>query len=107
IRRYNLEVDSDVVIGERIIKATDVLSETIHHFGLHVLGALEHDVLKEMSEATAACRVVFRTDVVPDLDCHGWAGRVLRAQDPHAVWQSAIVKLELRHPGLSDDWRGH
>src|SRR6185436_10816054 len=96
------EIDGDIVRSECVVEAAHVLSEPVHHLRLHVLRALEHDVLKEMSEPAATVRIVLRSDVIPNLYRHCWTGTIRRAQHTKTVCESAIRELELRHSRLCE-----
>ena len=85
VRRHDFVINSYIVSGERVIETADVLGEPVHHLRLHVLRALEHDVLEEMRKPTALLRIVFRADVIPDLNRHGRARMIDRAQHTHTV----------------------
>ncbi len=100
IRRDDLVILRGVVTRGGIVVPADVFSEAVHHLRRHVLRALEHQMLEEMSEAAAAGRVVLRADAVPDLDGHGRTGLVLDRVDVQSVRQRAMFVLDRRHVEL-------
>ena len=81
VRRDHLIVIRKIVPRRGVVKTADVLSQTVHHFGFHVLCRFEHDVFEKMSKTVSTWRVVFRADIVPEMYCNRRAGIVLERND--------------------------
>jgi hypothetical protein len=75
VARHDLEIVGDVITGGGIVGAAHVLGQPVELLGVHVLGALEHQVFKQMRETRAPLRVVLGADVVPHLHGHIRASR--------------------------------
>jgi hypothetical protein len=97
VRRHHRLVGGDVLAGEGVVLAADVLGEAVELLALHVLRALEHDVLEEMREARLAFGVVGAADVVPDLDADRRAGVALDRKQGEAVVELALAVDDARH----------
>ena len=64
--------------------------------GREMVVALKHHVLEEMGETASLIRIIFRPDVIPDLDRHRRAGMVFHEVNLQSVRQSFVLKLQRR-----------
>jgi hypothetical protein len=60
-----------------------------------VFGAFKHHVLEEVGEAGAACTLIERTDVVPEIDCDERQAMVFVSEDDEAVGEGVLIVFEL------------
>ena len=108
-----LEVVGAVEVGGAVdVGGAGALHELDVGLFADVLGAFEHHVLEEMSEAGAAGALVERPDVIPEIDRDQRQAMVFMRDDEKAVGQSVLFVLQLRNlerlggRGLSQGRRG-
>jgi len=99
----HLVIGGDVVGGEGVVHAADVLGQTVERLGGHVPRRLEQQVFEQVGEARTARRIVLGPDAIPDLDRDVRGRGVAGGIDLHPVGQHALVEAQRRHgdPALS------
>ena len=97
IRRHDFVINGHVVRGESVIFSADVFGQIVERVRRQMLVALEHHVLKEMSKTAAAVRIIFRTDVIPDLDGDGRALVIFDRVNLKPVRQRHVFEGERRN----------
>ena len=93
-RRHVLPVVRPVFRGRAVVVAARGLEEPVEFARLHVLRALEHDVLEEVGKPRAPRLLPGRTDVIPGVDANEGDRVVLMEDHVQTVGQR---KLRVRH----------
>ncbi len=92
--RHGLEVVRPIQPGRAVHGPARGLDERDVLRLLQVGGALEHDVLEQVSEPGLALDLVLAPDVVPDVDRHDRCEMVLRDDHAQAVGQTVVAELD-------------
>ncbi len=82
--------------GERVALPADRRDRRRVAFGLHVLRALEHQVLEQMREPGASRPLVFRPDVIRQVHVDDGDGMIFFEDDREAVRERGDFVLQLR-----------
>src|SRR5580765_5230902 len=90
-------IDSHVIRRERVVLSTDVFSQVLKSARGQMLVALKHHVFEEMSKAAAAIRIIFRTDVIPNLDSDSRALVIFDRVDLEAVVERSVFERKRRN----------
>ena len=96
LRRHRFPEHRLVVGGVGVALSADRGEHRRVRLGLHVLRALEHQVLEQMREAGAARLLVLRSDVIRQVHVHDRRRVILGQDDGEPVGQRRDLILELR-----------
>ena len=99
--RHILEVVGTVAVGRTVHIGGADLFEGLKILALIVLGTIEHQVFKQVGEATAARRLILGTYVVPHVDGNNRCLAVGVHNDPQAIGQGELLIRNL-DGGLGD-----
>ena len=97
IRRHDLVINGHILRGVGVVFTTDVLRQIVESIGREMVVPLKHHVLEEMGETASPFRIIFRPDVIPDLDRHRRAGMIFHGVNLQSVGQSFVLKLQRRN----------
>jgi len=79
-----------------VVCSANILGQAVEVFIVLIFCGFEHHVFEQVREARTARRVVFASDVIPDLNRCGGALMVLNGKDRQPVGQSALPIFQRR-----------